>query len=331
MFEKRIYSAAAAAALAIVLGAASDVRAEKLGEGMVMYFQMGGVPGGGATLPRTKGARDAAEAFGVALKEQYSAWQPEKMLNQFREAAAADPACIEIMGHPGNEAFEDLVAEARGRGIVVTSGNAPLTKLFELHQMGGFGYAGVDLYTGGWITGKQMIAHGGLKAGDRALVYGLLKEGERGLSTKGIKEALEEGGLKVDYLEISPEVNADPTLVVPVLTAAIARHPDLKAIGTQHGMVTSFFGKILKDAGKKPGEIITGGIDLAPATIDGLKEGYVSVVLDQQLYLQGFLPVVQCVLAKKYGFSGLNINTGAGVVTPKTIDQLVPLIEAGIR
>ncbi|MEE9250781.1 MAG: sugar ABC transporter substrate-binding protein, partial [Alphaproteobacteria bacterium] len=149
MFEKRVYSAAAAAALAIALGAASDVRAEKLGEGMVMYFQMGGVPGGGATLPRTNGARDAAEAFGVVLKEQYSAWQPEKMLNQFREAAAADPACIEIMGHPGNEAFEDLVAEARGRGIVVTSGNAPLTKLFELHQMGGFGYAGVDLYTGG--------------------------------------------------------------------------------------------------------------------------------------------------------------------------------------
>lgn len=331
MSKKRVYLGAAAAVLAIALDGASDVRAAKLGEGMVMYFQMGGVPGGGATLPRTNGARDAAQAFGVVLKEQYSSWQPEKMLNHFREALAADPACIEIMGHPGNEAFEDLVAEARRRGVVVTSGNAPLTKLFELHQMGGFGYAGVELYSGGWITGKQMIAHGGLKANGRALVYGLLKEGERGLSTKGIKEALEDGGLKVDYLEISPEVNADPTLVVPILTAAIARNPDLKAIGTQHGMVTSFFGKILKDAGKKPGEIVTGGIDLAPATIDGLKEGYVSVVLDQQLYLQGFLPVVQCVLSKKYGFTGLSINTGAGVVTPETIERLVPLIEAGIR
>ena len=55
------------------------------------------------------------------------------------------------------------------------------------------------------------------------------------------------------------------------------------------------------------------------------------MVLDQQLCLQGFLPVVQCVLAKKYGFTGLSINTGAGVVTPKTIDRLAPLIEAGIR
>jgi simple sugar transport system substrate-binding protein len=34
---------------------------------------------------------------------------------------------------------------------------------------------------------------------------------------------------------------------------------------------------VLKKAGKKPGEIIVGGIDLAPATIDGLKSGYLGV------------------------------------------------------
>ena len=47
--------------------------------------------------------------------------------------------------------------------------------------------------------------------------------------------------------------------------------------------------------------------------------------------LQGFLPVMQCVLSKRYGFAGLSINTGADVVTPKTIKALVPLIEKGIR
>src|SRR3712207_8551068 len=54
-------------------------------------------------------------------------------------------------------------------------------------------------------------------------------------------------------------------------------------------------------------------------------------IFDQQLYLQGFLPVTQCVLSKKYGFTGLSTNTGSGVVTPETIGELVPLIEAGIR
>jgi simple sugar transport system substrate-binding protein len=84
-------------------------------------------------------------------------------------------------------------------------------------------------------------------------------------------------------------------------------------------------------AGKKPGEITVGGIDLAPATIDGLKSGYISATLDQLLYLQGFVPVLQCVLTAKYKMPGLSLNTGAGVVTPQTINDLVPLIESGIR
>jgi simple sugar transport system substrate-binding protein len=91
------------------------------------------------------------------------------------------------------------------------------------------------------------------------------------------------------------------------------------------------FEKVLSEAGMEPGDVVAGGIDLTPQTIDGLKSGYVSATLDQQLYLQGFLPVLQIVLTKKYGFAGMYINTGAGVVTPATIDALVPLIDAGIR
>jgi simple sugar transport system substrate-binding protein len=37
------------------------------------------------------------------------------------------------------------------------------------------------------------------------------------------------------------------------------------------------------------------------------------------------------VLTAKYKMPGISVNTGAGVVTPKTIGALVPLIEAGIR
>ena len=116
-----------------------------------------------------------------------------------------------------------------------------------------------------------------------------------------------------------------------MLAAYVQAHPNLKAIGTQHGSFTGVMAEVLKKAGKKPGDIIVGGIDLAPATIDGLKSGYVSVTLDQLLYLQGFMPVVQCVLTAKYKMPGLSLNTGAGVVTPKTIDALTKLIDAGIR
>ena len=49
------------------------------------------------------------------------------------------------------------------------------------------------------------------------------------------------------------------------------------------------------------------------------------------LYLQGFVPVVQCVMTAKYKMPGLSLNTGAGIVTPKTINSLTKLIDAGIR
>ena len=318
----------AAAGLAVAASAASAD--EPIGKGLVMYMQMGGNPGDGATLARQTGAAQAAAALGVELKSQFSAWAPATMINQFKEAMAARPNCIEIMGHPGSTAFHDLVKQATDQGIVVTDGNSPLTPLQNEFGTKGFGYAGVDLYAGGTLTANAMLAQG-LKSGDEAMVYGVFSQAERGQSEKGLADTLEKAGLKVDRLEITQEVNSDTSLGIPILAAYIGAHPNLKAIGTQHGGVTSVMDQVLKKAGKKPGDIVVGGIDLAPGTIGALKSGYVSATLDQLLYLQGFVPVVQCVMTAKYKMPGLSLNTGAGVVTPKTIDALTKLIDAGIR
>ncbi len=321
---------AGTAALAMLAGVGAASAAEPIGAGLTMYMQMGGNPGDGATLARQTGASQAAAAFGVDLKEQFSAWAPETMINQFKEAVAAKPDCIEIMGHPGSAAFEDLVKGAVDQGIVVTVGNSPMSDLQATYGASGMGYAGVDLYQGGKITAEHMIAQG-LKSGDSAMVYGVFSQAERGQSEKGLADTLEAAGLTVDRLEITQEANSDASLAVPILTAYIQANPNLKAIGTQHGGITGILAEVLQKAGKKPGDIIVGGIDLAPATIDGVKSGYVSATLDQLLYLQGFMPVMQCVMTKKYKMPGLTINTGAGTVTPQTIDSLVELIDAGIR
>ena len=322
-----------AAALILACNTAGPaLAADPPGKGITIYMQMGGNPGDGATLARQTGAAAAAQALGVdSLNEQFSGWAPEKMIEQFKQAQAASPSCIVIMGHPGNEAFADLVEQAVGQGITVTHGNAPLSELQAMYGPKGFGYAGVDLYEGGKLTAERMIEAGGLKSGDQAMVYGVFSQAERGQSEKGLADTLEAAGLKVDRLEITQEANSDASLAVPVLAAYVQSHPELKAIGTQHGGITGVLAEVLKKAGKRPGEITVGGIDLAPATIDGLQSGYVNVTLDQLLYLQGFLPVLQCVMTKAYKMPGISVNTGAGVVTPETIGELVPLIEAGIR
>jgi simple sugar transport system substrate-binding protein len=329
MRNKLLLTTAIAFALGIGANAAKSQDMAP-GEGLVMYMQMGGNAGDGATLARQTGAAQAAKALGVDLKEQFSAWAPETMLNQFKEAVAAQPDCIEIMGHPGSAAFHDIVKQAVDQGIVVTVGNSPMTDLQAEFGAKGLGYAGVDLYAGGALTAEHMLEQG-LKAGDEAMVYGVFSQAERGQSEKGLADTLEKAGLKVDRLEITQEANSDASLAVPVLAAYVQAHPDLRAIGTQHGGITGIMADMLQKAGKKPGEIIVGGIDLGPATIDGLKSGYVSATLDQLLYLQGFMPVVQCVMSAKYKMPGLSLNTGAGTVTPETIDGLVELIDAGIR
>ena len=317
-------------AAAAVTAIAGPVSADPIGKGLVMYMQMGGNPGDGATLARQTGAKEAAQALGVTIKEQFSKWEPETMIAQFKEAMAAKPNCIEIMGHPGSVAFHDIVKQAVDSGIVVTDGNAPLTDLQKEFGPKGFGYAGVDLCLGGTLTANGMLAQG-LKSGDEAVVWGIFSQAERGVSEKCLADTLDKAGLKVDRLDIPQDVNSDPSIGIPQFAAYIQSHPNLKAIGLQHGAVTSVMPEALKKAGKKPGDIVLGGIDLAPATIDGLKSGYISGTLDQLLYLQGFVPVLQCVMTTKYKMPGLSLNTGAGLVTPKTIGDLTKLIDAGIR
>ena len=69
----------------------------------------------------------------------------------------------------------------------------------------------------------------------------------------------------------------------------------------------------------------------SPATAAAIKSGYVDLVGDGQPFLQGYLPVMQIVLSKKYGFSGLNIETGAGFVHKGNIDLIAPLAKKGLR
>lgn len=304
---------------------------DKPGKGLLIYAQMGGTSGDPSVLPRENGAK-AAEAFwGLKVNYQYSGWRPDVMIAQFKEAMAANPDGIVIMGHPGVEAFKPFVDEAMEMGIIVTSNNTPLTEIEAQYKAQGFGYVGMDLFESGYLLAKSLAEYAGLKEGDQVFLYGLMAQPERGKMERGSKQAWEDLGLKVDYVEISPEVDKDGSLAIPVITGYLSANPDCKAIIASHGNVTSVMEEALKAAGKGPDEVAVGGYDLSAKTVASLQSKYLDHVLDQQLYLQGYIPIEQIALTRLYGFAGLSMNTGAGVVTPETIDQLIPLIEAGIR
>jgi simple sugar transport system substrate-binding protein len=163
------------------------------------------------------------------------------------------------------------------------------------------------------------------------MVWGLLSQPGRGQRTKGVEDALKAAGVVVDDVEINDATNKDPAAGIPIFTAYVSAHPDVKAVITDHGNLTASLPNLLQAAGKKPGEIKAAGFDLSTATVKGIKDGWIGFVNDQQEWLQGYLPILQICLSKKYGFTGLHIDTGAGFVTKETIDMVATLAQQGIR
>ena len=292
-------------------------------------------PGGNEGCPFAsvvyRGAKAAEEDLGCKVDYVWSDWLPDKMVAQFKDAVARKPDGIAVMGHPGVAAYGPLVDEAVAKGIIVTSQNTTLPAIEDKFKAQGFGYVGQELYPSGVMLAKGAARRAGLKKGDRAMVWGLLGQETRGLRTKGCIDALKEIGVEVDYIEISDAVNSDASLGTPVVASYIATHPDVKLLITDHGALTATIGTYLNAARKKPGDVYTAGFDLSAATATGIKEGWIGCVLDQQPWLQGYLPILQICLTKKYGFAGLHIDTGAAIIDKTNIDFVAPLAEKGIR
>jgi simple sugar transport system substrate-binding protein len=235
------------------------------------------------------------------------------------------------MGHPGDDAFETVIDEALGKGIIVTSQNTTLPRLEARYKGAGFGYVGQELYESGYLLGQEAVTRSGVGAGDRGMVWGLLSQPTRGLRSQGVIDALEEAGLTVDYIEIDDATNADPAAGTATFTGYVSANPDVKVVCTDHGGLTSTLETYLTAAGKAPGDIYGIGFDLSSAILEAIRGGWTDLVLDQQPYLQGYLPIVQVCLTKKFKFSGLHIDTGSGFGHKDNVEELAPLVEAQIR
>lgn len=304
---------------------------EKWCKDVRIVFFPGGPAGGVFANNVYNGAKQAQLDLGPTVDYVFSDWDPQKMIQQFREVAATKPDGICVMGHPGDEAFDPLIEDAIAQGIIVTSQNTTLPNMEQKYASKGFGYVGQDLYGSGFALGSEAVKRFGLKEGDRAMVWGLLSQPTRGLRTKGVIDALEKAGLVVDYIEIDAATNKDPAAGTPTFAGYVSAHPDVKLVVTDHGGLTATLETYLKAAGKGPDDIYGAGFDLSPATTAAIKGGWTDLVIDQQPWLQGYLPILQVCLTKVYGFSGLHIDTGGGFADKDNIDFLAPLAEKEIR
>jgi simple sugar transport system substrate-binding protein len=300
-------------------------------EGMNIVFFPGGTSGGPFETVVYNGAKAAEETFGPSVQYQWSDWDPNKMITQFNDAVATNPDGIAVMGHPGDAAFDPLIDDARQQGILVTVMNTELPKAQARYSAEGTGYAGAVLYEAGADLATEAMARAGLQQGDRVFVWGLASQPGRGERTKGIVDTLEDAGMTVDYLEINDATNTDPAQGVSTFTGYVARNPDVKAMFLDHGNLTATIPTYMRAANLEPGSVYMAGFDMSPATVGGIDDGFISLVIDQQQWLQGFFGVLQLCLSHEYGMSGLHIDTSGGFVDESNIGEIAPLVEEQIR
>jgi simple sugar transport system substrate-binding protein len=292
----------------------------------------GGPQGGVFANNVYNGYRQAELDLGPTVTYYFSNWDPNTMLTQLQQAIATKVDGVAFMGHPGDDATGPLIEKAYAAGIIFTTANTALPKAQSKYGPQGLGYVGAPNYAAGFALGSEAAKRAGLKSGDKAFVWGLKAAGgDRGQRTVGVLDALSKAGVNVIYQEIDSATNADPNAGTATFVGMMKANPDIKLVVTDHGGLTSNVGVYAKAASLQAGQVYFAGFDMSPNTAQAVKGGYQNLVIDQQPYLQGYLPILNICLTKKFGFSGLDINTAGAFVDKSNVDTVAPLAAQEIR
>lgn len=291
----------------------------------------GGPQGGVFANNVYNGFKQAQADLGPSVTYYFSDWSAEKLVQQMRLALALKPDGLASYGFAGEAATGPLVKQAYKQGTIFTVLNTELPVSTPPYASRGMGYVGAPNYTAGASLAAEAIKRGRLKRGDKAFVWGLASLPSRGERTKGVVQTLKKAGLKVVYQEIDDATNKDPQAGTPTFVGVLSRDKDIKLVVTDHGGMTATAEAYMKAAGRKPGSLYFAGFDLSPATATAVKSGYLNLVIDQQPYLQGYLPILQICLTKKYGFSGLFVNTAGAFIDKSNVAVVAPLAAKEIR
>ena len=108
-------------------------------------------------------------------------------------------------------------------------------------------------------------------------------------------------------------------------------NPTAKVIVYPGGQELGNAATYMKAAGKKPGEIINVGFDTSPQIVEMFKDGWVQLTADQQPFQQGYLPILSLCEQIVYGLAPINVDTGAGYVTPDNYKAVANLAKEGLR
>ncbi|HKO86290.1 MAG TPA: sugar ABC transporter substrate-binding protein [Actinomycetota bacterium] len=268
--------------------------------------------------PTQYGAQDACALLNCEFQ-----WTGSKdsivaeMVNATKTAisAKADGIALAVVD---KNAFKAPVDQALAAGIPVVSYNADGAK--DDPGTNRLAYIGQGLYDSGFQLGQRAI-DSGLDSGE--VVGFIATPGQLNIQPRidGASDAIKQSGKSLKFTPVA--TNADVTKGLSIIDAYAQGHPDLAGMLAVDAGSTQAVGQVvqkykMRDKGLK----VAGGFDLVPETLNAIKGGSLDYTIDQQPYLQGFLPVLYLYMYKLSG--GLvfpsQTNTGLLFVTKDTVD-----------
>lgn len=241
-------------------------------------------------------------------------------MSQLIDAAVASKPDAIVVSIPDGKALEKSITAAVKAGIPVVSMNSGSDVAAKL---GVLFHVGQTEYEAGVGAGKRMKAAGVKKA---ICVNQEVGNVALDLRCKGFFDGLGTKG------EVIPVKIGDPTGIKNAVAAALQKDPAVDGVLTLGPTAAEPVLQAL-EAGGKIGKIQFGTFDLSPAVLQALTAKKMAFAIDQQQWLQGYLPIVILANYVRYGLLPANevIMTGPGFVTPENAAKVVDLSKKGIR
>jgi simple sugar transport system substrate-binding protein len=270
------------------------------------------------------GAAQAAKDMGVTVEYQAPPTFDMVAMAQLIDAAVASQPDGLIVSIPDAEALGPSIKAAVDAGIPVISMNSG-SDVFE--KLGVMNHIGQTEYEAGLGGGKRMAEAGVTKSLCINQEVGNVALDER---CRGYTDAMKDAGGTVEVLAV--DAISDPTGAQQAIEAALTADPEINGLFTLGPTGAAPAMAALESMGKS-GTIPLATFDLSPEVLQGIVDGNVLFAIDQQQYLQGYLPVVFLTLYNR----NLNtvasplIMTGPGFVTKDNAERVIELAKAGTR
>ena len=227
--------------------------------------------------------------------------------------------------------FDEAVQKAIDAGIPVITTNVDDSEGAAGNAR--LAFVGQDLYQAGYELAKELSKQ--FPEGDTHVLLGLSAPGQNWAELRigGVRQFMEEykaanPNKKVTWDTI--DSGLDTSVTGQRICAYVQGHPETNAY-FDAGFWGSGAGECLRDLGLKPGDLLMAMFDLVDITMDEMDKGYVNLTIDQQPYLQGYLPILQMYLMKEFGLSAWDVNTGKALVFPSDVKNIRKYIEMGVR